>query len=169
MLGSYAVLDFWYNDRDCNDSYYGRSSRYNDIFDNDDDDCDDKLSGVRTKILAALGFAIVVGLLHFALFVGACVDTHKHNAAASRAILVMTQPQNWGAMAQGWQPMPPNGTMPPHGQNIPLQDQTYSPRPVASDGAVAGADNGSGIRAPEPSHGPPQQTPNVTEFYTPTR
>lgn len=55
-----------------------------------------------------LGTAVVTCLLfglYFGLFIDACICTHRRNAAASRPIMVIAQPQNWPAATQGWQPM----------------------------------------------------------------
>ncbi|EHK49233.1 hypothetical protein TRIATDRAFT_133503 [Trichoderma atroviride IMI 206040] len=54
---------------------------------------------------AAAIITYIVAVIHFVLFVGACIDTSKVNAAASRPIYVIAQPQGLQAMMQGWQPI----------------------------------------------------------------
>ncbi|KAL6910168.1 hypothetical protein GGI43DRAFT_389484 [Trichoderma evansii] len=54
---------------------------------------------------AAAVVTYIIAVIHFILFVGACVDTSKVNAAASRPIYVIAQPQGLQAMMQGWQPL----------------------------------------------------------------
>lgn len=49
---------------------------------------------------AAAVITYIISVIHFILFVGACVDTSKVNTAASRPIYVIAQP-----MMQGWQPL----------------------------------------------------------------
>jgi hypothetical protein len=56
------------------------------------------------------GVAVLLCLLciiHFVLFVGACSDTAKHNAAARAQVMIM-QPPVWGP-GQGYQPIPYQG------------------------------------------------------------
>ncbi|CAM1507587.1 Fc.00g072280.m01.CDS01 [Cosmosporella sp. VM-42] len=120
-------------------------------------DCEPAFSGKRPQFVAVTVFTCLVFLVHFILFVGACIDTAKRNAAARRPIMVVAAPQNWGQMAQGWQPMPQYGG--PQGQymsvpqqNIPLQ--TRSPSPGVEQ-------EGKGKEVEQtPTHG-------VREFYTP--
>ncbi|PTB43621.1 hypothetical protein M441DRAFT_78597 [Trichoderma asperellum CBS 433.97] len=59
----------------------------------------------RSVAYAAAIITYIIAVIHFILFVGACVDTSKVNAAASRPIYVIAQPQGLQAMMQGWQPI----------------------------------------------------------------
>ncbi|KAK1245516.1 hypothetical protein MKX08_005145 [Trichoderma sp. CBMAI-0020] len=49
---------------------------------------------------AAAIITYIVAVIHFVLFVGACIDTSKVNAAASRPIYVIAQPQAWQPIQQ---------------------------------------------------------------------
>ncbi|KAM0486289.1 hypothetical protein ACHAPX_000994 [Trichoderma viride] len=59
----------------------------------------------RSVAYAAAIITYIIAVIHFILFVGACIDTSKVNAAASRPIYVIAQPQGLQAMMQGWQPL----------------------------------------------------------------
>lgn len=120
------------------------------------------------QMIAAAAFACLVWLLHFTLFVGACIDTAKRNAANRRQVVVVGPPY-WGPMAQGWQPMPqyypqhqpPQSPGQQHmmmpaqqDQNIPLQDRS----PAAEQ-------TGYGKEG-ESSTQPANR--GITEYYTPS-
>lgn len=54
----------------------------------------------RSVAYAAAIITYIIAVIHFILFVGACIDTSKYNAAATRPIYVIAQPQ-----MHGWQPI----------------------------------------------------------------
>ncbi|KAM0257356.1 hypothetical protein ACHAQJ_004443 [Trichoderma viride] len=62
----------------------------------------------RGKILGAAVITCLIFALFFGLFIDACICTHRRNTAAKRPIMMIAQPQNWTAAAQGWQPMAQN-------------------------------------------------------------
>ncbi|KPM42184.1 hypothetical protein AK830_g4391 [Neonectria ditissima] len=136
--------------------------------DNDDDTCWDSgsqeyvdcQSSSSSALIAAAAFACLVWFLHFTLFVGACVDTAKRNAANRRRVVVVGPPY-WGPMAQGWQPMPQHcppqspglqqTMMPVQSQNIPLQDRSQT-----------GYGKEGGQSSAQPASG------GITEYYSPS-
>ncbi|KAL6891742.1 hypothetical protein HDV57DRAFT_514088 [Trichoderma longibrachiatum] len=85
---------------------YGNARTYN--------ECDDYY--VQYPRGKALGGAVITCMLfaiEFGLFVDACVRTHRRNTAKARPVMVIAQPQNWGAVTQGWQPMANEGVQVP--------------------------------------------------------
>ncbi|KAH6888420.1 hypothetical protein B0T10DRAFT_488140 [Thelonectria olida] len=135
----------------------------------DCDDDSDRYGSVRAKFLAVAVFSCLVWLVHFILFVGACVDTAKRNAALRRVMVVA--PPYWGHAVQGWQPMPQQyypqqGTAAPGQQqaqqNIPLQ--TRSPAPAEQ--SAKGKEVDTGVLSTQP---PAPQGGGVTEYYSPSQ
>ncbi|KAF5541846.1 hypothetical protein FMEXI_7770 [Fusarium mexicanum] len=110
-------------------------SAYYNEFDYLDEDCEynssqgryictssDKVGSKRTLFIALSVFTCLVWLWHFILFVGACIDTQKRNAAMRRPVtMVFGGPAYWGPGAQGFQQVP-QYYGPPQGQNIPMQN-----------------------------------------------
>ncbi|KAF4333332.1 hypothetical protein FBEOM_12845 [Fusarium beomiforme] len=110
-------------------------SAYYDEFDYLDQDCEydsdehryvctssDKVSSKRPLFVALSVFTCLIWLWHFILFVGACIDTQKRNAAMRRPVtMVFGGPAYWGPGAQGFQQVP-QYYGPPQGQNIPMQN-----------------------------------------------
>ncbi|KAF9770338.1 hypothetical protein IL306_012149 [Fusarium sp. DS 682] len=105
--------DFGYLDEDC--EYDPDERRYV---------CtsSDKVSSKRSLFVALSVFTCLIWLWHFILFVGACIDTQKRNAAMRRPVtMVFGGPAYWGPGAQGFQQVP-QYYGPPQGQNIPMQN-----------------------------------------------
>lgn len=98
---------------------YDSSSTCRDSSRNEYVDCDDRYAATRGRFLAVAIFSCLVWLVHFTLFVGACVDTAKRNAALRRVMVVA--PPYWGHAVQGWQPMPQQGNQ--QQQYVPVQGQ----------------------------------------------
>ncbi|KAG8673126.1 hypothetical protein FPOAC2_06555 [Fusarium poae] len=69
-------------------------------------------------------FTCLLWLWQFVLFVGACIDTQKRNAALRKPVMVWGGPPYWGPGQQGFQQMP-QYYPPPQGQGFPMQ--TWSP------------------------------------------
>ncbi|KAJ4252947.1 hypothetical protein NW762_010856 [Fusarium torreyae] len=87
-------------------------------------DCNttDTYSSKRPLFIALSVFTCLVWLWHFVLFVGACIDTQKRNAAMRRPVtMVFGGPAYWGPGSQGFQQMP-QYYAPPQGQNIQMQN-----------------------------------------------
>ncbi|EHK24263.1 uncharacterized protein TRIVIDRAFT_215551 [Trichoderma virens Gv29-8] len=103
ILCTYVALNPYRDDQDCGtytytDSYGNRhtSSSY----------CDEYSDPYpRGKLLGAAVITCLIFGLYFGLFIDACINTHRRNVAAKRPIMMIAQPQNWPAAAQGWQPM----------------------------------------------------------------
>jgi hypothetical protein len=117
------------------------SSRYDDDY--PELDADSWFRGGRALAKAAAVFTLLLWLVQFILFVGACVDTHKRRRAAYRPI-VYYQP------APQWAPAPT-------GNGIPMQNQAST------------AERGfAEPKAPESAAQPaPQRQPTVSEYYPP--
>ncbi|KAM0343379.1 hypothetical protein ACHAPU_008557 [Fusarium lateritium] len=110
-------------------------SSYYSSFDYLDEDCEydsnvrryvctsnDNVSSKRTLFIALSVFTCLVWLWHFILFVGACIDTQKRNAAMRKPVtMVFGGPAYWVPGSQGFQQMP-QYYGPPPGQNIPMQN-----------------------------------------------
>ncbi|KAH6610045.1 hypothetical protein Trco_000065 [Trichoderma cornu-damae] len=100
-LAAYASLMPDDNDQDCTYLSYDRNGNlqtYN--------RCSDPARYPKSKVI---GVTVITGLLFalfFGLFIDACICTHRRNVAAKRPVMVIAQPQNWPAAAQGWQSMP---------------------------------------------------------------
>ncbi|KAL7792132.1 hypothetical protein V8C37DRAFT_380855 [Trichoderma ceciliae] len=123
--------DSWHDDHSSNQSC---SYQYNATVDNyvyvcndssgDDEAARRQFDRERSIAYAAAAITYIVSVIHFALFVGACVDTSKANAAASRPIYIIAQPQGFQAMMQGWQPI----------QQAPVQAPVQAPiQPTTRD------------------------------------
>ncbi|CAJ0550253.1 Ff.00g101830.m01.CDS01 [Fusarium sp. VM40] len=116
-------------------------SSYYSSFDYLDEDCEydpdvrryvctssDKVSSKRALFVALSVFTCLVWLWHFILFVGACIDTQKRNAAMRKPVtMVFGGPGYWVPGAQGFQQMP-QYYGPPQGQSIPMQH--WAPPPT---------------------------------------
>jgi hypothetical protein len=102
MLCTYVAVNPDEDDSDCvYQTYNSQGMRtYN--------DCAPQDPYPRGKILGAAVITCLIFGLFFGLFVDACICTHRRNTAAKRPIMVIAQPQNWSAAAQGWQPMAQN-------------------------------------------------------------
>ncbi|PKK50386.1 hypothetical protein CI102_4759 [Trichoderma harzianum] len=77
----------------------------------------------RSVSIAVAVVTYLIAAIHFTLFVGACVDTSRVNAAASRPIYVIAQP---AMMQQGWQMIP----------QVPIQPSPVVQQPVADRDVV---------------------------------
>lgn len=89
----------------------------------------DPVNTTKQGVFAAVAATTcLVFVIHFALFVGACVDTAKRNAYKKAQVMVVQQPY-WGPVAQGWQPVPQNQ----EGQQD-VQMQNTMPVPDAAHG-----------------------------------
>ncbi|KAI5458765.1 hypothetical protein BGZ63DRAFT_407150 [Mariannaea sp. PMI_226] len=134
---------------------------------------EDPYKDQRGKFLAVAVFTCLVWLIHFILFVGACVDTAKRNAAMRRVMVVA--PPYWPQAVQGWQPMPqyypPQQNMrepaqsQQQQQNIPLQ--TRSPAPTDENDKGKGKDVERGESSTQPTTAPAGSS--VVEYYTPSQ
>lgn len=160
---------------DCDDdgynSYYGSSNCGN-------------FNGSWSRFLGVVILLLLLWLVHFIIFVGACTDTAKRNAAKSKPIMVVAQPPYWPMPQQGWQP--PMTQQPTTQQQMtqqPMTQQVYPPQPTyyqqpqlqgmpvqpqASPPPASGHAQGSGNgKQPEVAQ---QSTPadhGVREFYNP--
>ncbi|KAL5091695.1 hypothetical protein Trisim1_002911 [Trichoderma cf. simile WF8] len=83
----------------------------------------------RSVSIAVAVVTYLIAAIHFTLFVGACVDTSRVNAAASRPIYVIAQPQ---MLQQRWQMIPQDP--------IPMQAPVPVQQPVV-DRDVAPAES----------------------------
>ncbi|KAL7902756.1 hypothetical protein HDV63DRAFT_168144 [Trichoderma sp. SZMC 28014] len=103
--------DTWndnYDDDDGQDCSYHYSSDLGDYVYSCTDDSNDPeviasrhiFRHERSVAYAAAVITYIIAVIHFILFVGACIDTSKFNAAARRPIYVIAQPQ-----MHGWQPL----------------------------------------------------------------
>lgn len=79
----------------------------------------------RSVSIAVAVVTYLIAAIHFTLFVGACVDTSRVNAAASRPIYVIAQPQ---MLQQRWQMIPQDP--------IPMQAPAPVQQPVADRDVV---------------------------------
>ncbi|KAF4449569.1 hypothetical protein F53441_7135 [Fusarium austroafricanum] len=110
---SFYWSDFDYLDESC--EYDRREGRY--VCTNTG-----KVASKHALFVALSVFTCLVWLWHFILFVGACIDTQKRNAAMKRPVtMVFGGPAYWGPGAQGFQQVP-QYYMPPQGQQIPMQN-----------------------------------------------
>lgn len=137
----------------------------NDCYDFDTDELVSCWGGKRGQMIGVTVVTCLVWLIQFILFIGACIDTAKHNAFAKRPIMVVNPPY-WGPMAQGWQQMPQNYG-PQQGQymavpqqGFPLQTRSPSPSPRMTTEEGTGKEPMRRLRQPQGHSG-------VTEFYTP--
>ncbi|KND90236.1 hypothetical protein TOPH_05252, partial [Tolypocladium ophioglossoides CBS 100239] len=158
LLAALASLNYL-NQSDNNSSY------------NDPSNYEPLNGGSWPRFLAVVVLMLVLWLVHFIIFVGACIDTAKRNAAKSKPIMVVAQPPYWGPTPQqGWQQPMTQPVYPsqhthyqqPQFQGMPVHPQATSPRAVSGDGQGSG--NG---KQPEMVK---QSTPadhGVREFYTP--
>ncbi|KAF5020161.1 hypothetical protein F66182_7801 [Fusarium sp. NRRL 66182] len=108
-----SAYTFDYLDRDC--EYDSEEQTY---------ECTttDKYTSKRAMFIALSVMTCMVWLWHFILFIGACIDTQKRNAAMKRPVtMVFGGPAYWGPGAQGFQQVP-QYYGPPQGQNIPMQN-----------------------------------------------
>ncbi|KAL7944193.1 hypothetical protein V8C42DRAFT_326110 [Trichoderma barbatum] len=98
-----------------------------------------KFANERSVSIAAAVVTYLIAGIHFALFVGACVDTAKVNSAAARPIYVIAQPQ----MMQGWQPIPPAPIQPPAPVHSP-RAQDVPPAETEGESENTSKDKGKG-------------------------
>ncbi|EKJ74528.1 hypothetical protein FPSE_05278 [Fusarium pseudograminearum CS3096] len=111
-------------------------SAYYTSFDYLDEDCEynrkerryvcTSSEGVASKqsLFVALSvFTCLLWLWQFVLFVGACIDTQKRNAALRKPVVVWGGPPYWGPGTQGFQQMPQYYAA-PQGQGFPMQTWT---------------------------------------------
>ncbi|PNY28106.1 Uncharacterized protein TCAP_01972 [Tolypocladium capitatum] len=133
-------------DYDCN--YYDSSGNIT--------DCGVFYGNSWGRVLAVDVLVLLLWLVHFILFIGACVDTAKRNAARSKPIMVVAQPPYWG-------PGPPQGWQQPMTQQLVYQQpQATSPQAVSGEGQGSG----DGKQPEMPQHPTPADH-GVREFYTP--
>ncbi|KAH7310563.1 hypothetical protein B0I35DRAFT_412060 [Stachybotrys elegans] len=99
------------------------------------DECWDEFEGEYRScgtssfsLMAALcAFTVIVWLVHFILFIGACVDTSKHNALRrAQVMFVQGPPPTWGVPPNAWQPVPMQ-PMPMPAQPQPTQAPAAQP------------------------------------------
>ncbi|KAM0257355.1 hypothetical protein ACHAQJ_004442 [Trichoderma viride] len=109
------------SDENCSYQFNSTTNNYVEVCNNDaydDADAKRRFNHEKSIAYAAAVVTYIIAIIHFALFVGACVDTSKVNAAASRPIYVIAQPQGLQNMMQGWQPIQ---------QEAPLQAPVQAP------------------------------------------
>lgn len=174
----FSLVNDSYCDYDYDNLYYSEP----------DVECTDAWAGKYGVWIAISAFTCLLWLIYFTLFIFACIDTSRRNAA--RKFVYMVQPSNWPHAAQGWYPMPqqqagaPAQQQPQQGQymtapqpartrestavpgHVPVQQaQTPSPiTPYATPGEGAG-EKSTGLDDAGPSQ--PQGGHGVREFYTP--
>ncbi|KEY72353.1 hypothetical protein S7711_01035 [Stachybotrys chartarum IBT 7711] len=136
-------------------------------------ECGDRFNGRRDIFTTAAVFACLLWLTHFVLFVAACIDTAKHNAAVRAQVMIIPQQQVWGPPQQVWQPMPPQQyhhyqQPPPHHQQQPQmrpQPQPQREQPPSAE-SVPLHPRGEPIPpSPSPVHSSPRLSsaaPNET-------
>jgi hypothetical protein len=96
--GIQATLDAVYRSRDWdNDCWNDETEDY-------DGPCGPRWGGQQGLYTGVAVLLCLLCIIHFILFVGACSDTAKHNAAARAQVMIV--PPVWGPPAQGYQPMP---------------------------------------------------------------
>lgn len=148
-----------------------------------DPGCNDTLGGNRPLFLAIAVLTCILASMYFLLFVWACMDTHKRNAAR-RAIMVLNPPTAyWGPAAQGWQSMPqsndvqraeaPADCQPPIPAAVPGQHQP----PAQGGQPLAPGHDAPQATSPEQmnekgsaevsSSSQQNQQSSIREFYTP--
>ncbi|OTA08594.1 hypothetical protein A9Z42_0003110 [Trichoderma parareesei] len=99
--------------QDCSNVYAPTTRRYVYTCTNDEDARRRYLKEKKVAMAAAV-ITFIVAVMHFGLFVGACVDTDRVNRVAKRPIYVVAPPPQ---MMQ-WQPVP---------QTMPQQQQYQAP------------------------------------------
>ena len=146
----------------------GLDCRSYDYDDNDDDNDDDSsyygnygcnnFTGLSGRFLGAVILLLLLWLVHFVLFIGACVDTAKRNSAKHNPIMVVAQPSYWG-------PMAPHGGQQPATQfpgAAPVQPAQATTSP-AVPAAVQRSSNGKEAEMAERSASADH---SVREFYS---
>lgn len=117
-------------------------SAYYSSFDYLDEDCEydrdqrryvctsnEGVASKRALFVALSVFTCLLWLWQFILFVGACIDTQKRNAAMRKPVMVWGGPPYWGPGAQGFQQVPQFYGA-PQGQGIPMQ--SWAPPPAGN-------------------------------------
>ncbi|KAF7552661.1 hypothetical protein G7Z17_g4187 [Cylindrodendrum hubeiense] len=137
--------------------------------------CASSYTGGSGLFIAVAVFSCLVWLIHFTLFVCACMDTARRNR--NRRIVTVVAPPYWGPMAQGWQPMPqyyPQTAVPQNqGQNtnttapqlnIPLQNRSPAEGQTGNGKAPEQpiVNDKQGESSTQPVH------PSINEYYTPS-
>ncbi|KAL7912565.1 hypothetical protein GGI35DRAFT_476411 [Trichoderma velutinum] len=103
----------------------------------EDESAKHMFSHEKSVSIAVAVVTYLIAAIHFSLFVGACVDTSRVNAAASRPMYIIAQPQ----MMQGWQPIPQVPIQPqPPVQQSPARDVS----PTESESSNRRKDKGKG-------------------------
>lgn len=123
-----------------------------------DHDDEKEYAHSRNILIATVAFKFLVLVISFALFVRACIDTHRKNRAGRQVVFI--QAPYWpGPAAQGWQQMPnmqgpvPQGNHAQHTQNIPIQTRNSTQPQPSTQGAGE-------VQSPQPAV--------MHEYYTPT-
>ncbi|KAL6880813.1 hypothetical protein J3F83DRAFT_710683 [Trichoderma novae-zelandiae] len=152
------LQDSWNGDvdayRSCSNVYDPVYRRYVYLCTGDDGAARRQYARERRVAMAAAVVTFVVAVIHFGLFVGACVDTDRVNRVAKRPIYVVAPPQmmQWQQpMQQQFQPpvQPPVSQAPvqPPAQETPQetpQAETESQNRSADKGKGKAADKGKG-------------------------
>lgn len=132
------------------------------------EDCYDPWKGRQGLWIAITTFTCLLWVVMFSLFVMACIDTSRRNAA-KRVVMVMNPASYWGPQAQGWQQMPQQNSQyvavpqaAARGDaDIPLQHrQQASPSPGTP--YATPMENPINEKGKEPEVGAPH---GVQEFY----
>ena len=179
----YSSVDYVHGD--CDYYWDDDGSSYN-------EDCHDTWNRKRALWIAISAITCLLFVIYFVLFVIACIDTSKHNAA-KRFVMVVNPASYWGPPAQGWQQLPqqagapaqqqqqqqqgqymavPQPVMtrasanPEELQEISLQDRTPSPMTTYNTPGEVTNEKGKAPERAGPSH--QQGGYSVHEYYTPS-
>ncbi|KAH6610046.1 hypothetical protein Trco_000066 [Trichoderma cornu-damae] len=118
----------------------------------------------RSVAYAAAVITLIVAVIHFTLFVGACVDTSKANAYASRPIYIVSPAQGQQALMQGLQPIQQVLVQPPAPApaHVPPTTHDMPPTEEESEDQSKGKGKGKG-KGKEPMRGG-----DIVEHYAPS-
>lgn len=161
MQGIYAATVDGYCDYNYNYNSETGSYEYEDT-----DDCHDPWGGRWGVWIAITVFSCLLWVIYFTLFVMACMDTSRRNAA-KRTVMVVNPANYWGPQAQGWQQMPQQQnsqymTVPQaaarDNTDIPLQQRSPSPAGTPYQTPMENPLSEKGKEPERPAHG-------VQEFY----
>ncbi|KAM0433428.1 hypothetical protein ACHAPT_004306 [Fusarium lateritium] len=123
-----AIFDDDYSECSPRSTRYGR-------YDDEYESCKSQYGGVRPKIIAMASFTFLVFLIHFILFVCACIDTARRNRNNRAPVtMVFSAPPYWGPASQGFQQMPQQNGPPAQNQGQPIPMQSWTAPQVNEKG-----------------------------------
>jgi hypothetical protein len=142
----------WYGDDESDSdscSYQFNSTVGNDVYVcNDGTDANNAANPQyvheRNIAYAAAIITYIIAVIHFVLFVGACVDTSRVNAVASRPIYIIAQPQGLHNMIQGWQPIQQAPVVQAPVVQAPIQTTTRDIPPTEAEDQANSNSTGKG-------------------------